>query len=605
MSIPQNPLSKFTTYQMHHILAAFKYTEDAEATKLTKNSGEIGDSVGGSGIILVNEFLNDRFTIPSIIWSWRKYGNIGQTTTSMEGILKVADRTGGQFVDWFITNVLDVHGISTQYMTFALTTYFMGTDKSNNDEYITVPCPPLLFNVHAFQDEMNIRPSGTTITLPFTVLYNTTGQLPNISKPFQITLTHKDGQLNNTAPEIFNGGSGIKFRGEEDIKFEGRTQRLNKSKPMLNLKDVFEALEVELNQQTQTNKRQVQTWLSNIRNDYIMKINPPPKQERGDELPVKFKVILDPLYNEYLVDNRNLPFEQIDEDSKLPGISSITFKMGQNIIDIVEQIMKLSIQVGEDAIPGVNSKTFKTNISYSYQKDNKLHINIKIKCITQPFTSNIFGNTGPGEGAIQPLYYTFKSGELDDTDIIFFKSDLDTDTGAIPIEGGDKFAVYGDRELITVERIPTTATGTDFFKSKFSGLRAPISPMSINGLEDAKSAANINIAHLLRNNQQSEHVMQIFGNSALMSDFYRTPSQASDLENSGTAQYYKIPESYPAYLKVRIYLKPDAVIGLTRYTDLPVVYYYDNYYEISELVNDMTSGSFFQTIRLKKTDNII
>jgi hypothetical protein len=602
--MPENPLSKFSTYEIKHIMAAFKYTEDAEDTKLIGSSGKVGENIEGTtGIIIVNEFMDDRFIIPSVMWKWSKYSHISKMITSLFGYIIIHDRTGGQFLDWYKTNVIDKLEISTQYMTFVLQTYFIGRDKTT-DKTDTVIATPLLFHVHNFSDTMNIKQNGTNIKLILSAAYNTTAQFPTICKPYQITVTHRDGQLSNIAPEILSPGCSLEFREIEDSKFEDRTKRLNKSKPMRTLKEAFDAFEFDLNQQSESHKRQVQDWLNEIRNDYSFKIDPPPKQKRGEELPIKFHLKLDPIYNSYKLDNRNLPFEQTEENRDLPGITSIPFKSGDTIIDMIKTIMSYSINVGKDADTRSLSKSFKINLAYRYEKDNKIHVYIKIKQILLPFNNIEFGDTGAGEGPT-PLEFTFKSGKLEDIDIIYFKTDIQSDNGIIPLEVGEKFPIFGNREPIMGERIPSTAPDSKFTKSEYSGLRVPIFPHLINGVEDMNALANIFISYAISNEQASNHEIQILGNPDLMSDLQRLPKDAINLNPIGHAKNYKMPESYPMYLKIKIYIEKDAVIGLIRSENLPAVYYYDKYYEISSILNDMTSGTFTQLIELKKTDGII
>jgi hypothetical protein len=605
-----NPLSKFSTYQMKHVMGAFKNGVTAESYQLTDELN-IGETMT-DGVIVINEFKNDVFTIPSIVWEWRKYGIMGTTTTAMVGMMDISDRTGGQFNDWFRTNVLQQLGVSAFHLTFALKTYFIGVDRRNPDQKAdVVQGNPLIFQLYDLNDMMNNDATGTHIRLNFTAAYNTTGQVSTICKPYQITLTHKDGNLNNVNPEISNGGCSIEFRGQEDIKYELRAERLNKSKPMVSLKELFDSLDFELNQQALLHKSQVQTWLEYIRNSYVKKIKPP-EQERGEKLPIIFEVKLDPKYYEYKVDNRNLPFEQTEEIPRITkGVTSIAFRAGSSIIEMVDKLMRYSIQVGEDVI-SETPKTYKTNISY-VKEVNNIKIVIKIKQIETPLNS-VDTDTGPGESALQePLEFNFKSGTLEDVDITYMKTSIMSDEGFKPIEKpvteGEKIPLvtFGNREAITAERIPKTAEGSgdQYFKSGFSGLRLPIIPYLNNGLENAEAAALIDIMNMNYSNQPSDHEIQIVGNPDLMFDFHRLPQEAAELDNPGSAVLYKLPESLPLYLKINIFLFKDALLGLDDAAGVPLQHFYQNHYEISGIINDMTDGQFFQHIYLKKTDDMI
>jgi hypothetical protein len=599
MSNPKNPLLQLDTFQTQHVLAAFKTTSSAENTPLTNTSGNAGDAVG-DGFIITNEFTDATFTIPTISWAW----NRGNKTTSMTGTIKIADAVGGRFIDWFKTNIIPKMGVSAQHMTFALKTYFMGVDR-DTEAYQIYTGNPLIFHVHEFEDMMNadnsMAQTGTTVAMHFTGAYNSTGQRVNF-KPYQMTLTHKDGNLNNSDPQIFAPSGGIDFRGNEDATKTGpRLQRLEKSKPMKNLKDLFDAFEVELNQQQYAHKRQVQKWLKDIRDGYEYKIDPEPNQQRGEKLPVKFEVQLDEIYNSYEIDNRNLPFEQTDEDKNVSGVTSVPLRAGATLVEMVSYLMKFSRKVGDDAAL-TPPKSFKINISY-IKESNQLKLVIKIKQIDVAVTTTSI-DTGPGV-ASQPLNYTFKAGERTDVDITYLKTSITTDNGIKTLERGPRVAVLGNREPVMGESIPDTAPGTNFFDSEFSGLRTSVIPYLNGGLEDGVAGANADIMQTLENSQTSAHEIQIYGNPDLMFDLYRKPSEAASLNSPGDFRYYEMPESYPMYLTIDIFLDSDAQIGLNPSTTTNPKYYYRNHYEIVGVSNIMVESRFYQRIQLAKRDDII
>lgn len=614
MSEPKNPLSVSSSYQVRHILGAFKTGTAAESYELSSDSGKVGDDIP-DGVIIVNEFSSDRFLIPTVVWQWSKFGIYGSTTTSMTGIIDIADHSGGQFADWFRTNVLKKFDMSAAHLTFALKTYFIGMDRTNDNAPLVLTGNPLIFNIHNLDDLMNIQDVGTTIRAAFTAAYNTTGQSPTVCKPYHITLTHKDGGLNNVEPEPPNGSGSIQPRVAEDASYASkRLDRLNKSKPMRTLKDAFEALEFDLNQQPEAHKIQVQTWLSQIRDDFVQKIKLP-EQKRGEKLPIKFELKLDPVYETYEIDNRNLPFEQTEEHpDETKGVTSIPFRLGATIPEMIETIMKYSVKVGEDAaIAQPNSKAYKSNISYTKDGDMVV-ISIKIKQITTAYNTQDFGDSGPGDSPVMgPLEFTFKSGEPDDLDITYLKTSIISD-GCFkmleePVTETPKkpLVIYGNRECITAERIPSTASGSgaQYFKSEFSGLRTPIVPALNNGVENAMAAAQVDAAVMVSQGQTSPHEIEIVGNPDLMFDFHRLPSEAKELDNMGSAILYKIPESDPIYIKIKIYLKKDAVIGLERFDDIPDAYFYQNHYEVTGVSNNIIEGAFFQNLTLSKKDDLI
>jgi hypothetical protein len=105
--------------------------------------------------------------------------------------------------------------------------------------------------------------------------------------------------------------------------------------------------------------------------------------------------------------------------------------------------------------------------------------------------------------------------------------------------------------------------------------------------------------------QPSAHEIEIVGNPDLMFDFHRLPSQAKGLDTAGNAIYYKLPETYPIYIKIKIYLKVDAVLGLTRFDVEDEVYFFKNHYEVTGVVSDITEGAFTQKLILKRTDDVV
>lgn len=610
MSTPLNPLAKFTNYNVKYVLAAYRYTEDAERTVLSNTSGKTGETVKNipKSMIIINEFNSDYFLIRNMSWGWKKRSVSGGTATQMDGSIEIADRVSGQFVDWFNRVLIPTIGISAQHITFALQTYFIGTDGASNEIYSPteriITGQRLLFNIHELDEIFNTK-YGTVYDLRFTAAYNTTGQIVQL-KPYQMTLTHKDGNLNNSDPEVFGASSGLQPRSSEDSKNGSRDERLAISQPMTNLKDIFDAFEVELNQQTVVNKRQVQKWLEQIRNGYVTKIFDP-VQERGDKLPINFKVELDSAYYNYPVDSRNLPFEQTDEDMSVPGIVSYTTRFGADFIEIVNSLMRLSSRSAADSArtPAIGHKT---NVSYKYEKNETLTITIKIKRITTPLNSSFDVDTGPGESAVKegPLEFIFKSNVNNDPDVIYVKTNINSDSGVVPVEIGIPSPVFGNREPTMGERAPFTASGTQYFKSGFSGLRVPLSQSINAGLEQNVVGAELTIGSAISQDQKTDHEMEIMGNPYLMFDLQRYPSQAESLSDPGNPNYYQIPESYPLYIKLIINMRSEAVLGLTVDETVPPSYYYEGYYEVIGVINNLSSrGGFTQFLSLSRTDNIV
>ena len=151
---------------------------------------------------------------------------------------------------------------------------------------------------------------------------------------------------------------------------------------MLTLKDMFEGLEADLNQLKYENAAQLQEWRRQIRSDNQPdKIVVAPQQKKPPkpkELPLDYVIDLDDVYNEYPIDNRNMPFEQPETAQDQVGLRVFPIRPGANIFEIVERMMLLSKRVGEDAVDPAGKKTFKTTITLEKLNTERYRVNIKI-----------------------------------------------------------------------------------------------------------------------------------------------------------------------------------------------------------------------------------
>lgn len=605
MSTPQNPLGRFNTYVAKHVLMAFKYTADAEQTKITPGLGNPGDVIVGSGvkgpgIVVANDFTASDFNVYSANWTWNFYGALTQTACSCTGYIEITDRTGMHFVDFLKTKVIPALGVSQGHIVFALRTFFIGSaiDSDNNDIIVG---NPLIFNMATFVNDLSPN-SGRFYTMSFVASSNTFAQLNQYSKLYQMTITHNDGGSYNEAPVPNVASCSLLTRKAENaLQNTARKTRIDKSKPMRTLQEVFTAFEADLNQQKFVNVAQLQTWLQHVNNDYAVKIIPPIQQKLG-QIPLDFFVHLDPIYNTYPVDNRNLPFEQPDQDQNKKGIRSIPVTTGTDIPICVEKLMKLSRKVGQDA-ELASPLIFKTVMSTIKTNSDRYQIHIVIKQIKVP-ENTITSNTGPGDGAITPLQFVFQDPRLEDRDIIGLQAKVTSDVGVRVLEkqtdAVDSLVVYGDREQITAERLPDE----QFFSAQFSGLRAMVNPYENYGLESGVDAAKIDNAINVELRQQTSYSITTMGNPALLSDLNRLPTDVA-MGNIGNAQYYKYPELIPMYVKLAIYLKPFAVNGLQVNENVANKFYYDNYLFLYRVTNKFEQGQLIQKLDMLRTDRSI
>lgn len=605
MSTPINPLSQFDTYTTKHILVAFKYTEDAEQTNITSTIGDPGKVITGAankgpGIVIASDFSMSDFVINSVKWTWDFYGPLASTCGSCVGYIELTDRTGLHFVDFMKTKVVPTLGISEGHIVFALRTFFIGTNyfSQNNDVIVG---NPLIFNMVTYFNDLSPK-SGRFYTMPFVGASTTFGQLNQYSKIYQMTLTSGDNNLYKEIPTPKVASCSLKSRKDEDsLQNNARKERLDKSKPMKTLKEVFSAFETELNTQKFTNAAQLQSWLQQINNDYAVKITPPSQKKNGG-IPLDFFIKLDPVYNDYPVDNRNLPFEQPEQDQNKAGIRSLTFKTGIDIPICVEKLMKLSRKIGQEA-EGTPSYIFKTAISIKKTNTERYQIYVVIKRIVVP-NNQITTNTGPGDSAVKPLQFVFQDPKLQDRDIISLTAKVASDTGLTVLEqqtfDPNSLVVYGDREQITAERL----ANINYFKTQYSGLRAMINPYENYGLESGVDAAKIDNNINVNLKQQAQYNITILGNPYLLSDLNRLPSDVA-AGNVGSVNYYKYPELLPMYAKLSIYLKPHAAVGVQADPNVSNKFYFDNYLFLYRVTHTFESGLFLQTLDMLRTDGTV
>ena len=618
MSSPVNPIDAASVSSHRHVLVAFKYAEDAfnvrEFNPRTAISGESLTNVTGDNVVILNELLDQEFSISEATWDFNFIPGIGVSTSSSVGKIVIDDRiVPYSFLDFMRTSVLDAFNedsdneMSLSHATFMLKTFFiLGNETDIYSDIIKVN--PLYFNldsVESVTDGLGQTPSKHILYIMNSA--NTTGVLRSFSSIFQMDITHKDGNIHDEISRATGEGTGLRTRTAENSSNEAkRKERLDLSKPMVNLKDVFEGFEADLNQQKYTHQAQLQLWLRDIRNDSEDKIIVSPhqtKEPKPDELPIDFVVDLDPIYKEYAVDNRNMPFEQPEVKQDENGIRVFPVKTGFDIYTLIERLMMLSKQVGKDAVAS-NRVTFKTTITAIRKVTNRYEINIKIRQYRLP-DNRLETNTGPDNNDA-PLQFYINDLNERDTDVLSFKSHINYPSGDKMLEEQNEETsgagvVYADREQGTAERLPSIP----FFQSLYSGIRPMISSYTIDGLESAQRAGDIhNLMDRYTYVQRTEYEMVILGNPLLMSDLHRNPLDVINDED-GTYTYYAKPETDPMYMKLKIFERNQAIDD----GDIPEIFYFDNFYHVCKVVNVFGYAgeyrSFYQYIVLRRTDDLI
>jgi len=644
MSIPRNPLNQSGSSTHRHILVAFKYAEDAfnakEFNPSTAGVGETIESLDSKNIVVVNEFSDQRFSIPEAIWDFDFAPSVGTNTSTSVGKIVVVDRFVPYnflgFLQYKILNYLNqgTNLMSLSHATFMLKTIFttdetsvVGTEKEPEPIIVN----PFFFNI----DSIESVPAAGEITPHSHVLHvmgasNTTGLMRSFSSLYQMDITHKDGNIHSNIPKADGGAGTLRFRDQEDQSNNiNRKNRMDLSKPMITLGDIFGGLEADLNQLKYAHTGQLQEWLGEVNDSFLHKIKVAPEQQKKPtpkQLPLSYKIDLDPLYKNYQIDNRNMPFEQPEERQGTKGIRVFPVRAGAHILDIITDIMMLSQQIGIDALTP-NPKTFKVTITATRTKNDNVGyvINIKIRQYIFPCNGIIHkkdlngadtsDDTGPGKAGDNALFF-YVNDPLDaDVDVISFKSHLNYDTHETMLEQQEDREgtgiVYGDREQATVER----DIDVPFFQTLYSGVRAMVAPYTINGLENAQHAGDFFnlVGRYTYDKQTTMYELVIIGNPHLLSDVNRNPKDVVN-DNKGVVNYYPKPEVDPMYIKLKIFERsmvdssPEEAEGLEN-KEVQDKFYYDGYYHMHRVVNMFgqigPARSFYQSLILKRGDTLV
>lgn len=599
MSDEQNPILKYRSYTSKNILIAFSSTSDAVSTKIDYTLGSVGTVFNGSGcgkpaVVVVNEFVDHTFTILNHenVYTFNSY--LDNSTTSMTGSITLTDAVGGYFQNFLRENVAKKLGIAETHIIFALKTVFIGT--THDEQQLIINVKPLIFHMFNLVHSFNDTSAHNLYSLEYLADYNTYGLLPNYSKMFQTTVIHKDSNVSNDIP-VVSGSSLIQKRKQMESH---RNNRIKNDKTMVNLKDVMDGLEASIKAWKFAPKSQLQTWLSTIRSDYVNKIQPYDQKKSGGVLPIDYNIHLDSVYDDYIIDNRNLSFEQPEESQTASGIKSFQVKPGKMLTRTINNIMKLSSKVGDDASSDI-SKSYKFNMSCVKTCDDKYTFDIHISRYIVP-KNTLDVDTGPGknESYLQPLEFTYQQSAKD-REILSLSTSMFSDTSLSVLEqkneSNENRVVLGNREQTTVERNPNTG----FFNTSYSGVRGMADPKNY-GLENPHGPVSVD--NLIKTNltQTSKLYITTIGNPNLLSDIFRNPIKVVS-EDDDKPYFYKFPEYYPMYAKLNLFLKPSSTVGLKELKDIPQQYYYNGYYHLGKIITTISGDLFTQNLELYRTDD--
>lgn len=598
-----NPLDQFNNYTVKYVLVAFSYTEDACMTTIDGGVGEPGTIFSGSGCgkpaaVIVNDFASKLFSIDRFESDFSFYGTQSPSTTQMLGAIRVFDRYGGYFPTFLHDVTQKLGGVSETHIAFSLRVFFVGIDKDSQSP-TTVATKPLIFNMVTLVQSLADY-DAHNYSMFFSACYNTTAQFPGFAKLYQTTITNQNGNPSDEVPKPDVPGSSIIPRGAEDGQKSGpRQQRIDKSKTMQTLQDVFQGMAEDLMQQKYVHKRQLQEWLGYVRDDYVKKIAPPVQHKPPGYLPIDYRLIFDDTYTGYQIDNRNMPFEQPEQSQLVKGIRVINVPEGETLPVLFDRLMKLSSQVAKDYL---NKKTYKTIFILLRRCEGKYDLFMKIKQIKIPFNSQ-GSDSGPGDGPAPLTFYFQKPDVNSDQDVMTLQGKVNSQIFLnmleTQVDDPDAKIVFGNREQATAER----NAQQDFFKTFFSGVRMNVNNHN-NSLEFGdQSGTHDNMLSPNINAQTNVFSLTIAGNSDLLSDVNRNPFMVYQGQADGPV-HYQFPEYSPMYLKALINLTPIDVPPSDDPDNISEMYYYTNYYHLYQIKTLIEGDQFSQELGLLRTDDI-
>lgn len=592
-----NPLSDFETHTVYHVLVAFQYSEDAYSYDFSQELGVNGTKFNagcGSGMVLVNELKDSNISLKSATTTWSFFSPVDHRTSSYTGTIEVADRSGFYFTQCVNEFTKDL-GMSITHLTFAWIPVFIGMKTNSNAPEIIQP-NPMFFHVASFAQNVTAI-DGRSYYFDIVSCYNSHGMSPQFSQLNQLTINHKDGNTINTIPAPVAPSTGIKSTMEEDAaKLRARQSRLQKNKYMKTIMDVCKSMEAVINDQKNDHKRQLQRFMSLIRNDYAEKIT---DVRRDDPLPIDYAINVSDYYKNKKIDNLNLPFEQFEIDQSNFGISSITLPQSHSIQSAISQIMKMSKDVGKDHAK-TPTKTFKVTTVTKRKCDGKYLIHTNVNDYISPYNGEVENgapNTGPGNGVVSaPIEYTYQDlgGSLSEDNTISSITYSSTPTytlkpAEVVSDAPDTQAVLADREHITLKRKSDYAS---FFENPFSGIKSLRGIMTDNGLQNSEAAEAISSFNPA---QQTLYTLNVVGNPHLLSDINRNPQAVIDVQPAN-AIIYKNVEFEPMYVKLKVYLAGDRLVRTNG------SFYYEGMLHIYKIVNMFTPGYFAQIVHCARTN---
>jgi SLT domain-containing protein len=200
MSKPQNPLSKFRSYNYYHVLAICKSTEVAEALSTSTSLdvwqhsvSTISDQFGLDGLgvksidtgeycILINGSTDASFSITRAsvisVTNGSAAKNDNNTSIAIEGSIDISEPRGVLFLDRVVSCCVQM-GIDSSSAIWCLKTFFVGYTDTDTVEYIT-DVKPILFL--ALDVTGSFTEQGGLYNINFVSISHGSARLPPYSK---------------------------------------------------------------------------------------------------------------------------------------------------------------------------------------------------------------------------------------------------------------------------------------------------------------------------------------------------------------------------------------------------------------------------------------
>lgn len=587
-------LDDFTFITVKHFLTAFQYGDPASNKRVIDIEAKPGDSVAtdscGGAICIVNEFKHPFFSINDIEWVYEYSDSYNKTNSLSYGMMLISDTAGMSFQDFLKNNVAEVLGRSVGHLTFNLTSTLTAATIDGAEEKIELK--PLIFKISDITESSGKY--GRLQSVYFTMDYNSTILLPQLNNIPRMTVSSSDGDASTISNFVGSSAASSPYSARNAANTPARAAKLRNVPTMGNLRELTDSVCSSINEKMQPSKQILQTLLGEINQGHSPKV----LNLNSEELPLEYKIQLDPEYQGYIVDNRNLPFEQPKIDQDTPGITGITFANTPSVSNLYNYCMKMSKKVGDDVIEGF---AYRINTVSILGCNDKIENTTRIKKIVIPRNEVGLKDTGDGaEGNIFPIEYFHQKSGLKDTNIFKTHSTNNPHVDFEKIEvvsgSGNAAISLGDREDLLYKR---GIEARDFFKAKSSGNFVTTRNNSI-GLEDPVSYDNIDIKKI---EQYSNLVIETRGNPDFYNDLARSPHAVVSQDADG-ATHYEFPELLPMYMKVIIEISKDADRDPSDMLVNQETYYYTLYYHIVKVMNMITINGFSQKIFLARTDDI-